>query len=225
MKIKPLYPLIFPLILVVVIVSTALLLPSLKPVDDAVITVVAATPDNWFRAVQLITIIGEVYSLVAVALLVAGWEVFRRHYVRALVMMGSLLSLPAFYVIKEVVHRARPVTEYIAQHGIHGYSFPSGHATGTFAVYGMIAYLIASHTKGITRALGVSACAVIILLVGFTRIYLGVHFPTDVFAGWLLGLTVLSLLRSLSLYLAKRSDRPNREAVKDSTEAPESLEG
>lgn len=224
MKIRPIYPLILPLTLVTVIILIAHFLPSLTPIDDVIISLVNATPDEWFGAMQNITRIGDVIWLIVTALFVAGWELYRRHYVRALVMVGSLAALPAFYLIKQAIQRARPVTDYIAEHGIHGYSFPSGHATGTFAVYGMIAWLIYSHTKGYVRIVGISVCSLIILLVSFSRVYLGVHFPTDIFAGWLLALVVISLLRSASLFLAKRSNKSDKIIFEDTTESPEKLE-
>lgn len=224
MKIKPLRPLLIPLTLTAAIIATALSLPSLKFVDDAILGPVQATPDEWLEAMQLIARVGDPLPLIVVAVLVAAWQLYHRQRIRALVMTASLAALPAFYAVKQVVQRARPVTDYITEHGIHGYSFPSGHATGTFAVYGMIAYLLYSHTKGRLRAAAVGLCVAVILLVSFTRVYLGVHFPTDVFAGWLLALVIITLLRSLSLYLAKRSDKPDRKAVEDTTEAPETIE-
>lgn len=223
MKIRPLRPLFIPFTLTFIIVAIAMSLPSLKFIDDAILKPVNATPDEWLEAMQLIAVVGDPLPLVIVALLVAAWQLYHRQHIRALVMTASLAALPAFYMVKQVVQRARPVTDYIAEHGIHGYSFPSGHATGTFAVYGMIAYLLYSHTHGRLRFAAVSICVAIIILVSFTRVYLGVHFPTDVFAGWLLALVIITILRSLSLYLAERSSKPDRQAIQDTTEAPETI--
>lgn len=223
MKIRPLRPLAVPLALTAAIVAIATSLPSLKFIDDAIMKPINTTPDEWLSAMQVIAMIGDPLPLIMVALLVAAWELYHRQHIRALVMSASLIALPAFYGVKQIVQRARPVTDYITEHGIHGYSFPSGHSTGTFAVYGMIAYLVYSHTKGRLRFGLVSLCVALILLVSFTRVYLGVHFPTDVFAGWLLALVIITLLRSLSLYLAERSNKPNRKAIEDTTEDPETI--
>lgn len=224
MKIQPLRPLLIPGVLIGIIALLAVHIPNFKPIDDAIISFFNTFPRGWESAMLLIAKIGDPTPLVLVALAVCAWELYRRNYVRSLVMAGSLLAMPTFFVVKETVRRARPVTEYVAEHGLRDFSFPSGHSTGTLAVYGMIAFLLYSHTKGYVRLATVSACIIIIGLVGFTRVYLGAHFPTDVLGGWLLGFVVISLLRSLSLFIAKRSDKPNEEAVQDTTEDPDKLE-
>src|SRR5207244_6591004 len=69
-----------------------------------------------------------------------------------------------------------------------GSSFPSGHATGTVAVYGMLAALLAASTPYWSRKVGLWAGAAILwLVVGITRLYLGVHWLSDVLGGYALG--------------------------------------
>src|SRR5258708_1113037 len=73
-------------------------------------------------------------------------------------------------------------------------SCDSGHAMGEMAVYGLIAYLVISNNKtGIGRVLIAAIFALIIGLVGFSRIYLGVHYPSDVLGGYIAGLAWLAL--------------------------------
>lgn len=86
--------------------------------------------------------------------------------------------------IKQLVHRARPVygTQYLVR---ESYSFPSGHAMGATVAYGMLCYLLVRH-RGSSRTLAwftVAATAVVIGVVAFSRVYLGVHYPTDVVGG------------------------------------------
>ncbi len=91
-----------------------------------------------------------------------------------------LFGLKAFF------HRTRPTLQLATA---HGYSFPSGHSFTAFVVYGLLAYLL--WKRSIPRAWQVAGSVVLgalILLVGFSRIYLGVHFFTDVVGGFLLGL-------------------------------------
>ncbi|TAN32723.1 phosphatase PAP2 family protein [Patescibacteria group bacterium] len=76
-----------------------------------------------------------------------------------------------------------------------GFSFPSGHATVSLAVFGAIIYLFAPRIKNKNwRKIFIGACALFILLIGVSRVYLGVHWFSDVVAGFALGLVWLWLV-------------------------------
>ena len=79
-----------------------------------------------------------------------------------------------------------------------GYSFPSGHSSNVTSVFGALYY----YTK---KKILLLAAAVIILLVGISRFALGVHYPTDVFFGWLEGLLVLWLINTLTEKLSRNT--------------------
>jgi membrane-associated phospholipid phosphatase len=74
------------------------------------------------------------------------------------------------------------------------YSFPSGHASVSLAVYGTIGYIAARHAATRWRQIGILVgAAALILLIGFSRLYLGVHYLSDVIAGFSLGLAWVAL--------------------------------
>jgi undecaprenyl-diphosphatase len=90
--------------------------------------------------------------------------------------------------LKSTVQRTRPIygAEYL--HG-HSYSFPSAHAMNSVIVYMMLAFVVV-HLLGLTgvrRALVYFGAVVIILGVGFSRVYLGMHYPSDVIGGFVAG--------------------------------------
>jgi undecaprenyl-diphosphatase len=90
-------------------------------------------------------------------------------------------------VLKSVFQRARPE---LFDSGYHAsfYSFPSGHATVAVGLYGMLTVVLAYRLQGTARwAVAVSGILVV-LLIGISRLYLGVHYPTDVVAGYLAAL-------------------------------------
>jgi undecaprenyl-diphosphatase len=98
------------------------------------------------------------------------------------------------FVLKDTVHRTRP--QYAAAY-LNGrsYSFPSGHTMGSTICYLFIAYIIARRpnvSASVRRAAFVIA-ALIIVAVAFSRLYLGVHYPSDVAGGFAAGLAWLSL--------------------------------
>lgn len=106
------------------------------------------------------------------------------------VLLGALVLNGS---VKELYGRARP-SEIKALVEIGGYSFPSGHSMGAVIVYGGILFLIFQFTRSFSLRIFFSILIVpLILLIGFSRIYLAVHFPSDVIGGFSLGLSWLSL--------------------------------
>ena len=140
-----------------------------------------------------LTLLGSTWVILPAGLLLGSWFAWRKQrlYLAALVLSvggGSLLNL----VLKNIFLRPRPDFAnafYIES----GYSFPSGHAMLSVLFYGMAAYLLARGLtwKGQVR-LGVTAFT-LSLLIGFSRIFLGVHYLTDVLGGWAAGVVWLTV--------------------------------
>jgi len=102
-----------------------------------------------------------------------------------------LLSIGLNNLIKFLIHRDRPDLPPLEEASF--YSFPSGHSMNSLVFYGLLAYFTYHYSKN--RPLGLAAylfAAVIVILIGFSRIYLGAHYPTDVLAGFIAGVCVLS---------------------------------
>ena len=143
-----------------------------------------------FTVVTLVTVVG------VTAFLIHGRK---RH---ALVLAGTvLLAELSSDLAKTFYARARPD---LVPHGSYVYSasFPSGHSTLSAATYLTLAVLIASlePNRG-TKAMVFVLAALLVLAIGFSRVYLGVHWPSDVLAGWSLGaafaLAAWSVLRRI----------------------------
>lgn len=99
------------------------------------------------------------------------------------VLMGSHYI---FRFFKEIFHRARPDLHRLIEIG--GYSFPSGHATNAMSVYGILSFLLWRHiptSRG--RKLLILYSTIMIFTIGVSRIYLGVHYPSDVLGGFFVG--------------------------------------
>ncbi len=117
-----------------------------------------------------------------------------------LFLLGSIVAGQAMYgAFKLLVHRARP-DEVFAWVPRGGYSFPSGHTTSSILFYGLLAFFLwRMAKKGIARKLVVLVFGIGIFLIGFSRVYLGVHWPSDVLAGWALGGSLLVVFISFFL--------------------------
>jgi undecaprenyl-diphosphatase len=145
-----------------------------------------AALDHFFRTVTDFGAAAVLLPLAIVLVVVLAW---RRRPDLALgattAMIGSWLTVNL--LLKPLVGRARPP---FADQLVHpgGASFPSGHAANAAAVWFTVAWAVASLTT--SRAVKVTVWAgaiVIAALVGVSRLYLGVHWPSDVVAGWAIG--------------------------------------
>lgn len=138
------------------------------------------------RIMRAATAVGTVPGLVIVALVVAAWAHLRGDKRAAAALLVVLAITEALNVtLKHTFDRARPeLFEDIA--ALHTYSFPSGHAMGSAAVFGMAGIVVARIVPRLKSAL-VVLVPLLVLLVGVSRIYLGAHWPTDVLAGFVAG--------------------------------------
>lgn len=108
-------------------------------------------------------------------------------YFSALVVTSYLLN----FLLKLIYQRPRPTSHLAAN--LFSYSFPSGHSMVALTFYAVIIYLILPllKNKTLTKPIIISL-TFLILLIGLSRIYLGVHYPSDVLAGYSAGLALLT---------------------------------
>jgi len=128
--------------------------------------------------------------VVALAIAVAVWRRGRRRlagWLVATIAVGGSLG----GVLKVVVQRARPVLpDPVAT--AHGYSFPSGHALTSVLFAAILLVILPPGIRGRRRAAAWLVAAGFVLLVGWDRVALGVHYPSDVLAGWVVALAVFA---------------------------------
>jgi membrane-associated phospholipid phosphatase len=151
--------------------------------DDAVLNGIHGMSNGFLDSfIPVATDIGGVIGVSLLTLAVLALFVYKREYRRALVVfVGVAGSAIINLVLKSVFERARPD---LWQQLIHesSYSFPSGHSMASAAL-GLAVVVALWNSRW--RWWALSAGAAYILFVGFSRLYLGVHYPTDVIAGWL----------------------------------------
>lgn len=149
-----------------------------------------APPDYyWLWFFRTITQLGSPLVFVILASISFIFLWWRRKRLQALftciaVTSGWLLN----DLFKELWMRPRPPGEAFTY--ATGYSFPSGHAMVSMAFYGFLAYVVLSQ-GGEKGKVGAAALGLLVFLIGISRIYLNVHYPSDVIGGWLLGFLVL----------------------------------
>jgi len=138
---------------------------------------------------------------VAVAVFLARLRAPRRLRAFLVCIVGAVVWVQ---LLKRFFHRARPDLFDPLAHAI-GYSFPSGHSALSAAFFGSVAGLAAaSARRGRHSAAYLAAGVVAVFLVGFSRVALGVHWPTDVLAGWTVGFGWLTLVFAVAEHRARR---------------------
>ncbi len=177
---------------------TAILVVSVK--TNGVLTALDAPIDNSLHAYALscppwlvmmwraIETLGREVVQVAGVLLGLYWLWHRMWREFSMLAAGVLVGTPIFFATADLVGRHRPVFSYYIEY-LPGPGFPSGHAMTAVLFYGLIAYLLLPHLKSRGwRILAFVDAILIALLVGFSRIFIGLHFPTDILGGYAIGL-------------------------------------
>lgn len=184
-------------------------------VDEAFTAFLYSIRSEWLsQLLYALTQLGTREAVFSIGGLATIVFLYRRRYTAVLAFWLAMagVGLSVQYG-KKFISRDRP--ELVAFYPEHNFSFPSGHATTGMALFGMLAYFAYRHMHaGKQRQLVLSAAAVLIVLIGFSRIYLGVHFLSDVLAGFLLGamwvLLGISIMEVLSYLKQRNTVRPHK---------------
>jgi undecaprenyl-diphosphatase len=185
-----------------------------QTVDEAVIRWVASNRDSTVSAVAIaVTHLGDFWPTVVVLSSGFWFMIGRRKWVSAIAIVAAVLGgflLNIF--MKDLFQRPRPLEQYNLVEPI-GFSFPSGHAMISASQYIVLAYVLVRGTNPpLWRRLVQTIVAILVPLVALSRVYLGVHYPTDVLAGFLSGL-LWALVIMFALELARHwRGRANPEA-------------
>ena len=143
----------------------------------------------WLKQVMLdVTALGGETVLTLVVAATAGFLVLGRRWLTlALVVGGTLSGSLLVGVFKDLIGRARPaLIDHLVE--VWSASFPSGHAANSATVYLTVALLLTQIVARRAERLYLLATAVLLVgAIGVSRVYLGVHYPSDVIAGWSFG--------------------------------------
>jgi undecaprenyl-diphosphatase len=166
----------------------------------------------WFEeAVRDVTSLGSSVMVVLITAIVVGFLALSGARHAALLIVGSVGSgMLLVSVLKEIIGRTRPdLVEHSAR--VFTQSFPSGHATLSAITYLTLGALIARvQTRRSLKVYSLTTAMTLTVLVGISRVYLGLHWPTDVIAGWSLGAAWAIGWWFVMLWLQRRGDVERR---------------
>ena len=160
-------------------------------IDSKFISAAYMVRQEWLTVI--VKIFTNLASVVAVASITLFCVLFVKDWtlkIFALFNVGvaALMNI----VIKHIVKRPRPLVETLITET--GYSFPSGHAMVAVAVFGFLAYIVYETIRNKPiRLLLSGACVAVGVLIALTRVYLGVHYFSDILCGAMLGFAVVTI--------------------------------
>ncbi|MBS0411647.1 MAG: phosphatase PAP2 family protein [Proteobacteria bacterium] len=162
---------------------------------------------RWVReAARDITALGGFTVLTLISVSATAMLLVHRRRLQAAVFAGTVIAAEiASSVLKQTVDRARP--ELVPHLDlVYSASFPSGHAMMSPVVYLTLAAVLAAgeRPRG-AKVMLLGGAALLVLAVGISRVYLGVHWPTDVLGGWALG---SAIALAASIILVRAAPRP-----------------
>jgi len=147
-----------------------------------------------------ITHLGSVYFLAFIGTVILLYMQRRKKKKELILLLLSTLgSYGLNFTLKNIFLRSRPIKYFLIEQG--GYSFPSGHSMVSMTFYTAMTFLITRkiHNKKLRTILWILN-SLTIFLIGFSRIYLGVHWPTDVVMGFIIGLIfIYASIKALNL--------------------------
>jgi undecaprenyl-diphosphatase len=181
---------IFAAVIAVIVFAVRKPMRRYKPLDLAVFNRMQAWPNPRRNRFMLwITFLGKHYFLVPANLLLIFYFLWitRLTWFSIRVLAIALSSLVLMLTLKWLFGRKRPLSPLLK--AARGLSFPSGHAIMSVSFFGVIIYCILNTSfPGWLKIVLTTLLVVLILLIGFSRIYLRVHYTSDVIAGFLIGL-------------------------------------
>ncbi|KHD45770.1 phosphatase PAP2 family protein [Streptococcus hongkongensis] len=176
---------------------------NLVPFDQTIQTAVRGNlPEELTDFFKIITKFGNVMTQIIIVVISVSILAFKRWKAEAYFMLTiGIIAAILITGLKLIYQRGRPSLIHIVV--ADGFSFPSGHSMGSMLIIGaliIIAYQRISNK--VLKTITVSLMGLLIAAIGISRIYLGVHYPSDVLAGFILGFGILEFL--YPLYVKKR---------------------
>jgi undecaprenyl-diphosphatase len=153
--------------------------------------------DEFVAVMKALSTIGSAPVYWVVFTLIVLWLARRGRRKTAVFVAATMLGSAGLNaLVKAAVHRARPVLPDPVAHA-NGLSFPSGHAQSAVVAFGLLLLLALPDLRGVRRGVAIAVAAAMVLAIGFSRVALGVHFVSDVLAGYVLGAAWLAAMTAV----------------------------
>jgi len=180
-------------IFLILFLVTMIMLPLNKVsfLDDYIYKIIYGLRNNiWDFIFINITKMGNTTIVLLVIIVVL---LKMNHKNQEILSFTAIITVLSNQIIKNIIKRPRPNHIRLIKQG--GYSFPSGHAMISIAVYGFLLYYIQTNCKNKKQKVLLSVLlTILILMIGCSRVYVGVHYPTDIIGGYCLSIYILKMV-------------------------------
>lgn len=188
-----------PLLAFAVVLSYAASIFPVLPLDLKSYLEVREEASPFFdKLMQGVSYLGEASMAAGLTVIAVVTFALRRQWLEAIFMLATTSNILLTFGLKELIHRARPFPMPVNAGGfiqnINQYSYPSGHVLFFVVFFGFFAYLAWMNFAGRVRTVIIVTCAILIVLIGPSRIYLGAHWASDVLGGYVIGTIWLFIL-------------------------------
>jgi membrane-associated phospholipid phosphatase len=183
--------------------------------DDAVrMTVYGVASPHATSVLYAVTQLGSPLLLIPGTLVCSLLFLHLRRIRGAILLTLTMVGVTLLnWILKAVFQRPRPLP-FFGLTTPTSYSFPSGHALAAFCFYGALAALVTARLRSpLLRALVWAGAAVVIVAVGFSRLYLGMHYPSDIVAGYATGFVWVLTVASADRMFRRADQRGAKTAV------------
>jgi undecaprenyl-diphosphatase len=174
--------------------------------DPRVTAWMVAHRTEWLTSIlRVVTWLGSAAVIVPLGVIVGGFFVLRRRRWQPLALLAAAVAgaVGLYNIVKPLIGRPRPPPAIWIGH-YSGAAFPSGHATQSVAFYAMLAIVLGAGRSPWVKAVLWSVAALVALVVGGSRIYLGAHWLTDVLGGYALGASWVATVLIVVLAVSSR---------------------
>lgn len=187
-------------------IARSIHLHTISSFDNPIIDFVQGAESPGLTSImKMFTAIGSTTTVALLALLTLGLLLWKKHRAQAVLFVAAIGGTGILnQVLKIIFKRERPDFNRLIDIG--GYSFPSGHTMMAFSLYTILAYIIWRNVRNTWGRVAITTLAVLmIVMIAVSRIYLGVHFPSDIVGGVLA--SSVWLFASIAMY--QRFQRKN----------------
>ena len=177
--------------LLFILITVLMITNNTKVFDDTIYKYIFSLRNDLLDTIfKTITKFGDTITIIIMVFVLLIFLGKENIYKLILTVVTTVLANQG---LKHIIRRIRP--EHIRLIKEKGYSYPSGHSMIAIATYGLLIYLVYKNVKNkLLKTILILLLLILILGIGISRVYLGVHYPTDVLAGFTIALPIIILI-------------------------------